>query len=39
MSGAAPLLPLYTFMAWTGTVLRVPFIDGDVRLMNCGVYD
>jgi len=39
MSGAAPLLPLYTFMAWTGAFLPVPFNDDDLRLMKSRVYD
>jgi len=37
MSGAAPLLPVYTFMAWTGTVLPIPFNDDDLRLMKSRV--
>jgi hypothetical protein len=26
MSGAVPLLPLYAFIAWTGTIFQVKFM-------------
>ena len=39
MSGTVRLLPLYTFMARKGTLLPVPFIDDDLRLMKSRVCD
>ena len=30
MGGTTPLLPLYAFMTWTGTILPVPFYAGEL---------
>ena len=38
MSGAVPLLLLYTFMVWTGTTLPLPLFDDDLSLMKSRVY-
>ena len=32
MSGAIRLLPLYDFMAWTGTTFPLPFASRNVKL-------
>lgn len=33
MSGAAPLLPLYSFLEWAGTPLLVPFTINKMTVM------